>query len=46
MLVFAGGEIDLEVAFEDGEFELVLLDEVNEQEFEASAGIQTGGSST
>ena len=44
--LLTNGEIDLEVAFEDGEFELVLLDEVNEREIEASDGILTGGSST
>lgn len=39
--VFADGEIDLEVAFEEGEFELVLLDEVNEREIEAADGLLT-----
>ena len=43
---FAAGEIDLEVAFEDGEYELVLLDEVNEREIEAADGILVGAAST
>jgi len=33
--VFDRGELDLEVAYEDGEWELVLLDETNEMEIEA-----------
>lgn len=33
-LVFAEGEIDFEVVYEDGEWELVFLDEATEQEFE------------
>ncbi len=41
-VVLASGEIDLEVAYEDGEFELVLLDEANEREIEAVDGILTG----
>ncbi len=45
-MVFSEGEIDLEVAFEDGEFELVLLDEVNEREIEASDGILAGVAAT
>ncbi len=44
--VFASGEIDLEVAYEDGEFELVLLDEVNEREIEAGDGVLTAVPST
>ena len=35
-LLFSDGDIDMEVAFEDGELELVLLDEANERELEAS----------
>ena len=44
--IFSQGEIDLEVAFEEGEFELVLLDEANEREVEASDGILSGIAST
>ena len=43
---FSSGEIDLEVAFEEGEFELVLLDEANEREIEAGDGILVAGTST
>ena len=45
-MIFSSGEIDLEVAYEDGEFELVLLDEANEQEIEAAEGILAGVAST
>jgi len=38
----AQGEIDLEVAYEAGEFELVLLDEANEREIEATDGLLVG----
>ncbi len=34
--VFDRGEVDLEVVFEDGKWELVLLDEANEREFAAN----------
>ena len=34
-LLFSEGDIDMEVALEDGELELVLLDEANERELEA-----------
>jgi surface-anchored protein len=43
---FAAGEIDLEVAFEEGEFELVLFDEVNEREIDSADGILVGAAST
>ena len=36
--------LDMEVAFEDGEFELVLLDEANERELEASEPLSSGAS--
>jgi surface-anchored protein len=45
-MVFAAGELDLEVAYEEGAFELVLLDEVNEQEIEASDVLLTGVAGT
>ena len=35
--------LDMEVAFEDGELELVLLDEANERELEASEATLVGG---
>ncbi|MDG1890594.1 MAG: choice-of-anchor M domain-containing protein, partial [Verrucomicrobiota bacterium] len=38
-MMFGEGEIDLEVAYGDGEWELVLLDEVNEKEIEAGDAI-------
>ena len=44
--IFSQGEIDLEVAFEEGEFELVLLDEANEREIEAGDAILSGVAST
>ncbi|NBQ26271.1 MAG: hypothetical protein EBU26_18830, partial [Verrucomicrobia bacterium] len=39
-------ELDMEVAFEDGELELVLLDEANEHELEASEATLVGVPST
>ncbi|MBT5706404.1 MAG: hypothetical protein HOI66_08795 [Verrucomicrobia bacterium] len=43
---FSQGEIDLEVTFENGGFELALLDEVNEREIKASDGILAGVAAT
>ena len=45
-LLFSDGDIDMEVAFEDGELELVLLDEANERELEASEATLVGVPST
>ena len=44
--LFSDGDIDMEVAFEDGELELVLLDEANERELEASEATLVGVPST
>ena len=44
--VFDRGELDMEVAYEDGEWELVLLDEVNEKEIEAGDAALHAGPST
>ena len=45
-VVFDRGELDMEVAYEDGEWELVLLDEVNEKEIEAGDAALHAGPST
>jgi surface-anchored protein len=45
-VVFDRGELDMEVAYEDGEFELVLLDEVNNLEIEAADVLLTGTAAT
>ena len=44
--VFDRGELDMEVAYEDGEWELVLLDEVNDLEIEAGDVLLTGTAAT
>ena len=44
--IFGQGELDLEVAYEDGEWELVGLDEVNEREVEADELVIWGGDAT
>ena len=45
-VVFDQGELDMEVAYEDGEWELVLLDEVNNLEIEAADVLLTGTAAT
>lgn len=44
--VFDRGELDLEIAYEGGEWELVLLDEANETEIEASEAALHAGPAT
>ena len=44
--IFSEGELDIEVAYEDGEWEIVGLDEANEQEICATELVIRGGPET
>ena len=42
LIVYSKGELDLEIAFDNGEFELVLLDEANEREVAPETALLQG----
>ena len=44
--IFAQGELDMEVVYEDGEWELALLDEANERELEPDQALHYGVAAT
>ena len=44
--IFAQGELDMEVVYEDGEWELALLDEANERELEPDQALLYGVAAT